>query len=349
MIQCYILGTTHPKRRHIFPVLKPFEKNRTFSDKERLALYGISETDIEFTNSIEEASVAILPMSWNFYKKTKTIDEALEGIALAKRYQKKVLSFVTGDFGVSVPYFDHLIVLRNSGNKSKLPKTHLGMPTFIKDPLVRIFKTNDILVRDYTAMPVIGFCGQANASVFNALSEIVKTMSRNFLYRMRLRSSLPQQVLSTSYTRASLLKNFEKSTLVRTNFIRRKKYRAGASDEQQRKKTTVAFYENMQQSDYVLCMRGAGNFSVRLYETLAMGRIPVFIDTDCLLPSENNIAWKQHVVWVPYSDRKRVAAYVDRFHKGLSPEKFRNLQQQNRSLWENQLTLGGFFKTTLHE
>ena len=55
MIQCYILGTTHPKRRHIFPVLKPFEKNKAFSDKERLALYGISETDIEFTNSIEEA------------------------------------------------------------------------------------------------------------------------------------------------------------------------------------------------------------------------------------------------------------------------------------------------------
>ena len=35
---------------------------------------------------------------------------------------------------------------------------------------------------------------------------------------------------------------------------------------------------------YGLCVRGFGNFSFRLGETLMMGRIPILIDTECILP-----------------------------------------------------------------
>ena len=64
----------------------------------------------------------------------------------------------------------------------------------------------------------------------------------------------------------------------------------------------MEFYENMVSSDYIVCVRGGGNFSVRLYETLAMGRIPIFINTDCLLPLNKSIDWKKHVVWIERED-----------------------------------------------
>jgi hypothetical protein len=123
----------------------------------------------------------------------------------------------------------------------------------------------------------------------------------------------------------------------------RKKYRAGVTNEIDRQKTTKEFYDNIQDSQYVVCVRGAGNFSVRFYETLAMGRIPVFIDTDCLLPHKDSINWKDHVVWVDYRDRNLVAQKVANFHHSLDKEAFENLQQSNRRLWEEKLTLGGFF------
>ena len=70
-----------------------------------------------------------------------------------------------------------------------------------------------------------------------------------------------------------------------TNYILRSKYRAGVSREKDPfHPSRLEFVNNILGSDYTVCMRGGGNFSVRFYETLSLGRIPVFIDTDCLLP-----------------------------------------------------------------
>src|SRR5690606_31539385 len=127
-----------------------------------------------------------------------------------------------------------------------------------------------------------------------------------------------QTLLSTSYLRALMLKKLERSAYVATNFIYRQLYRAGVKNNKDSHQTTMDFYNNLKDSDYVVCVRGAGNFSVRLYETLAMGRIPVFIDTDCALPLENSIDWKKHTVWIEYAERNRVAEKVKEFHGSLS-------------------------------
>jgi hypothetical protein len=126
---------------------------------------------------------------------------------------------------------------------------------------------------------------------------------------------------------------------VTTNFIYRKHYRAGATTPSERQKTTQEYFKNIKNSDYVLCVRGAGNFSVRLYETLMMGRIPVFVDTDCLLPLENSIAWKEHCVWVSWKDRHLIANKVIDFHDALTDEAFKELQLKNRVLWKETLSL----------
>ena len=35
-----------------------------------------------------------------------------------------------------------------------------------------------------------------------------------------------------------------------------------------RNESTLEYYNNIRESDYVLCLRGGGNYSRRLYETL---------------------------------------------------------------------------------
>ena len=128
-------------------------------------------------------------------------------------------------------------------------------------------------------------------------------------------------------------------------FILRNKYRAGVTNNKDFHPTTLEFYDNLKNSPYIVCVRGAGNFSIRFYEALAMGRIPVFINTDCSLPLDNTISWKKHVVWVEYKDRHKVAQKVKQFHEALTEDDFIALQNSNRKLWAEQFRLQGFFKS----
>ena len=345
MIKLFVAGEVYPKRQHIFPLLKPFEKKESFTDAQRMSLYNISENDVHFAEVMQDADFVLLPMSWNFYRSENKMATAKQIIAQASTVNKKVLSFMVGDFGVGIPDFENVIVFRHSGNRAWLPETHVGMPAFVEDPMQKIFKTEGYFNRVYNHTPVVGFCGQANASMLNAAKELLHTAARNVRSRLGMSRGQAQQLLSTSYLRAAILRTLEKTSTVTTNFIYRKQYRAGATTPEMRAKTTLEFYENMRDSDYVVCVRGAGNFSVRFYETLAMGRIPVFVNTDCLLPLAETIPWKKQVVWVDYKDLNRVGEKVAAFHESLSAQQFEDLLAENRALWKEKLTLGGFFKT----
>jgi hypothetical protein len=341
---------SHYNKAHrglVFPLLKPFIKNEGFTDAERMALYGISERDFEFVETMEAADWVILPMAWNYYLKTKLEKLAINFVIECAAANKKVIAFNAGDFGVKMPYFENLIILRFSGYKSKFSKNEFALPPFIADPLRKYYQRDEVFLRPYGPEPVIGFCGQANGAVWNAVKEIGSTFLRNSKTYLGSSNEEPQQLLSTSYLRAAVLNSLQQDEGLSTNFILRKKYRAGVKENKDTHQTTLEFYDNLRDSDYVLCVRGAGNFSVRFYEALAMGRIPVLIDTDCALPLEGKINWENHIVRVPYPDRHRAGEKVRQFHHSLTEADFIDLQQANRILWRDKLTLQGFFKTFL--
>lgn len=312
-----------------------------------MASYGVSEKDFAFTEHLEEADVVILTMAWNYYVRTKQENIAIALVKKCAALNKKVIALNDGDFGIKVPYFKNLIVLRFSGYKTKYTDNEYTLPVFIDDPLKKFFNTKEIVQRPYLPKPVIGFCGQANPSILNAAKEIINTGLRNFKNYIGKSKNEVQLVLSTSFLRASVLNTLKKSKIVEANFIFRKKYRAGITAEKDAHHTTLEFYSNIRESDYVVCVRGAGNFSVRFYETLAMGRIPVFIDTDCSLPLDDLIDWKNHVVWIDKEEQATISEKLLTFHKSLSETDFIALQQDNRRLWETKLRLGSFFKAFL--
>jgi len=334
-----------PNRRgQLFPLLKPFLKDTGFTDEKRKAMYHISDREFQIVEDITQADKIILPMSWNYYVENKLVQKAIDFIEKSKQQNKKVYSFTNGDFGVKIPRINNCIILRQSGEKSKLSSNHLGIPSFIEDPLWKHYQNKNIFINDYQSKPIIGFCGQTNDSVYNSLKEISRTFFRNLKFNIGVAKELPQKIQSTSKLRAKILSEIKNSSKLTANFIERKKYRAGVTTKEDRLKTTQEFYDNIRDSDYVLAVRGAGNFSVRFYEALAMGRVPVFINTDCLLPLENKIDWKKHVVWVEENEINQIEEKITDFHNKLNPESFIRLQESNRKLWEEKLTLGGFFK-----
>ena len=90
-------------------------------------------------------------------------------------------------------------------------------------------------------------------------------------------------------------------------------------------------------SNYVLCLRGTGNFSIRFYEALMMGKIPIFINTDCILPFSKIINWKDHVIWVEWLNVDNIANIILDFHEQISNSDFQDLQLRNRNLWLDKL------------
>jgi hypothetical protein len=103
------------------------------------------------------------------------------------------------------------------------------------------------------------------------------------------------------------------------------------------------FANNMIQSDYILCSRGYANCSIRFFETLSLGRIPILIDTDVVLPYEFAIDWNKYCIFVNESNISSIGRRVKEFHDKLSGEQFKKLQIACRDLYEQWLSPSGFF------
>ncbi len=330
-------------RGQTFPLLKPFIKKDGFTDQERMDMYGVSGQDVIFVDVIEESDVAILAMSWNYYVKTNQQSKAFQFFKKTQDLQIPTWVVLLDDVGLDFPDFPHVKLFRQSGYRTKAPQWHVGLPVFISDPLKEHYNANTIFERCYSKHPTIGFCGYATLNIALALKTKLKIGLKNLGYYLKLHSQEPEMLLAAAQWRYKILKRLEAYSNIRTNFIYRKKYRAGTQNAEQRAASTQEFFDNIKDSDYVVCVRGAGNFSVRLYETLAMGRIPVFVNTDCILPINDVINWKDHVVWVEANEIPVIGNIVFEFHKKMNQETFISLQHRNRVLWEKMLTIK-FFK-----
>jgi hypothetical protein len=95
-------------------------------------------------------------------------------------------------------------------------------------------------------------------------------------------------------------------------------------------------------SDYVLCVRGAGNYSIRLFETMAAGRVPVIVDTDLVLPCADEIDWRRLAVWVPLEQLDRLDRIIANEHAEAGPRGFHDRQHEIRKAWAEHLSPAGF-------
>lgn len=325
-------------KRRIFIATRPFFLGSSWgNDTDQKKSW--SNTD-HYTDDINSAHVLLVPKPINRYSNK----ELIELNALCKKHNIKGYGYISGDYGNVYKSFDQLIYFRVGGFIDQLPKNNLGLPVALSDIYASLYKDRTFKAREKQQHPNIGFCGHASPSIKKKFRDKLAFAKKNIVrfFQNPLRIDY-EPLFASAYERFKLLKALETSSLVKSNFIFREQYRAGAVTKELRRQTNKEYYDNIMQSDYVLCVRGAGNFSVRLYETLMMGRIPVFVDTKCLLPFTDDIDWKKHMVWVPWEQRNDIDKIIIDFHKSLNQEEFIQLQHANRSLWQNSLSVIGIF------
>jgi len=101
------------------------------------------------------------------------------------------------------------------------------------------------------------------------------------------------------------------------------------------------FFNNLQNNIFILTPRGCGNFSYRFYETLCFGRIPVFINTDSVLPFDNIINYKEEIVFVEENEIETLPKKIEQYCKKYD---LTERQKRCRDIWLNHLSPKFFIK-----
>lgn len=318
-------------RSYVFPLVFDlhYSKSKFLSQ-----FYSLSD-------DIAASDIIILPLEYAFMLKhhKKQLNHFFKNV---KESNKPIWIYTGGDLGISVED-DQIYNFRLGGFKSKLNKQSFILPSFVSDPYIDQLKgTFEPLKKEI--IPEIGFVGHARGGFIKYIKEFIIYLRINLKRLFKIEYADYQSFYPSSLKRAKYLKNLQSSHLIKSNFIFRDKYRAGVKVDEDKAITTKEFFINIYENPYTFCMRGGGNFSVRFYETLAVGRIPVLLNTDCLLPLDDSISWQEHCLIIDESKYRSLAQEIVNFHNQLGAEAFTQLQKNNRKLWEDFLTRHSFFK-----
>jgi hypothetical protein len=324
------------KKRELFLLVRPFYSEKGWVQiGDMFNCWGFDEREFKLTNKIEKSSLLLIPYSINHYSENKIMEMIDNYNKLCIENDIKGYGFIAGDYPKNYEEFKNITYFRMSGYRSKLSNRNQGFPAALTDQHFKIYKTKNIILRHKKKLPTVGFCGLASNDLFLRTKQNIKRIKDNLGNSENLfNNNTHQPKYDSAYERYTILKKIEEAKFIRTNFIFRNQYRGGAVTKNEINETTLEYYDNMIKSDYIFCSRGYGNFSIRLYETLMMGRIPIFLNTDCLLPFPELINWENHLIWIEWNQKDNITRIIKNFHDGITDQKFKEIQLNNRNLWD---------------
>ena len=271
---------------------------------------------------LARADLAVFPCEWS----ESLAPVAAAFIAAGRAAGKPTAVFFGGDEHQVLSH-DGALVFQTSLFRTQRRPNEFAQPAWSED-FVGVHLGGRLPVREKGPKPVVGFCG-------------LVPHRRSVLGRLRAHPA-------HTAIRARALRLLRRHGAVETNFLERERFLGGAIVRGRVVSATMQqvrreYVRNMVESDYVLCCRGAGNFSYRLYETLSCGRIPVFVDTDCVLPYDFATDWRRLCVWVDESELDSIGDRVASFHESLGAQEFVELQRACRRFWAESIAPKGFF------
>jgi hypothetical protein len=252
---------------------------------------------------------------------------------------KKVLVFTAGDLqhGVVIP---RAIVFKALNYRFLKKENEIYIPVYVDDLLAG----RELALRHKGDKPVVGFCGWAEAP---GLIPKAKMKIKNLGWESLAWLTRNQNYLAYKkgiWYRKRAIDLLQADPKIKSNFIIRPSYSGSAKtislDPAQARKE---FIDNIISSDLVLTPKGDGNSSARFYEVLSLGRIPILIDTEIILPLEDIIDYDSFILRIPYRQLDQLPDLVSKFYARLSDEDFVKMQQKARDVFLRYLRYDSFF------
>ncbi|MFI5148636.1 MAG: exostosin family protein [Bacteroidia bacterium] len=284
------------------------------------------------TSDEKDADIFLLPYEFDFNQTTLT--HAQELSKLAEGFGKKLMIFFINDDASPIPVPNSLVFRTSIYASKKEPHVHAipGWSVDFEEHYRKLLKAEP----EPTTLPSISYCGYVDYLDF-----------RSHVKESGFKAALHEQLtgrkkeLTGIRLRGMAVRALLRDKRVRTGFIIRTGFWGGSLSNKNQARTEYAL--NMLSSEYTLVMRGAGNFSYRLYEALSCGRIPLFINTDCSLPFEEFVDWRSHFVWIESESCNKIGERLQAFHAKQGREGVLKFSKDARQLYEEWLSPVGFF------
>lgn len=314
----------------LFPFWGNPETDKNDADNGRFDQYtAVGKDFFSLTDNPLLADYFLLPYEFSFLANDMLMSKQLD--ELAKEHNKKVLVFFNSDSNQDIP-MENAIVFRTSFFKSSRKTNEFALPGWSID-FMKFKDKNKNTSNSKPKMPSISYCGYIDYLRYSEVFSLIKLIKK-----IKNRFESADEIGPT--IRGKAVRALLKDNKVNTNFIIRKGFWAPGMDKKQARKEYI---DTIFSSDYALVARGAGNFSYRLYEVLSCGKIPVFINTDSVLPFEHLIDWKKYTVWIDEKDISSIGTRLVSFHNQISDKEFLELKENCRRLYEEWVSPTGFF------
>jgi len=302
------------------------------------AFADLTEPFVEVVADPAQADDLLIPH--NFPSVRHRPDSLRKYAELSRKLNKRIIVIAHGDSDAPVD-LPNAVVFRTSLYRFRKRENEIAMPAYAVD----LLRGEQIALRKKSDLPVVGFCGWTYyKNPKNAVATLVKDAlvgARAFLFRDARLAALKKGL---TFRRVSV-DILRKSTAVRTNFILRSSYSGHLQtirlDPVQAREE---YRRNLLDADLALAVKGDGNYSYRLYEALSLGRVPLFLDTECVLPLEQHLDYSAFMVRVPFTDLRHVDHIAAAFWNGLTDERFAEMQRMAREAFEKFLSVKAFFR-----
>lgn len=300
------------------------------------AFGGLTQPLVTIVDTPEEADYILLPHNYSSLKAHNSY--VIKQGELAKKLGKKLIIFWHGDRDAPIDD-DNVIVFRTSQYRSCIQKNEVMMPAYAEDLL-----EGQLQLRDkHPGKPVIGFCGWAD---YKNLKNHIGTVIKNSLIEASSIVGIRREARIKGITyRMKAIKHLQQSTAIDPNFIIRSSYSGHTSTiKTDPEQTRREYIDNLLGSDYALIIKGDGNYSYRFYEALSLGRIPVLLDTECVLPLEDVINYGEFILRVPHWDLFHLDQIVAEHYRKTSDADFIAMQKKAREAFEKYLRVDKFLE-----
>lgn len=295
-------------------------------------------TAFEFTEDKEQADYILIPSG------IRALDENTRAYldrarTLSKQIHKPIIALPAGDLAHIIDIPD-IILVRGSQYGHRMRKNEVLIPPFSED----IGSLFGVTIRKKSTRPLVGFCGWAGFPTLKShVRYIVETIALDLVSRIPSFAYLAVYKKGVYWRRKSM-EILSRDPRIDTKFITRNSFSGSiktislAPEEARRE-----YVENMAGVDFALTPKGDANASIRLYEALSMGRVPIIIDTDMPLPFEEVLDYTEFALRVPHTKIQGLADAVCDFHASITDGQFVQMQQKARKAYLEYLRYDAVF------
>jgi hypothetical protein len=295
-----------------------------------------------------KADVFILSIPWKLTRNDPAARAFADAEILdAKKRGRSIVIFFDSDHDDAIDWPEHTLVFRFSIYRDTRRRNEFSIPTFSQDFLA-LTHGGVLRTREKPTVPSVGFCGYAPPLGCRWSKRTLQEIFRYAAYRVGVLAR--RRHLIAHAPRVQALRVLQRTSGVESRFIVRDQFafnrwgvlQPGGTPESAARQR-AEFIANLDESDYTVCARGLANCSIRFYEAISLGRLPLFIDTQCVLPYDWIVDWKAIGVWVDETELAKVGKILREHHARCSPTDYITQQRSARELFETWISPEGFF------